>query len=407
MQFRRSGQRDERRRRVLLEDAQAASSEGGAGNEPSRLSRRSSGATAAPGKRYSDAARPERQPRVTDLAPVRAWTLSVLLMSLLSLVAALIGLDGQVGDWSRLVGRANLAPLDLAAAGSLASWFRSVLLATAAVYSVLVFLIRRHKVDDYRGRYRYWMAATLLLLLGSVDASTGLHRTFGALIARSSGLLTAGDGAAWSLILAGVLFGGLALRGLIEIRHSRGAVASLLIAATAYGASAACFTGLIPLYDSLSRLLGHTCLLLAHVMTLFCVMVFARYVLLDSQGRLRERAPQPKRKREPAASEGATSRDALAKNQSRKVRIDEGHHGDADDNPSDKRNSESPAPRKETSEPKRSGASISAAGLKSPITRPTVDDDDEDVEGGFDSGAKLSKAERRRLRKLERRAART
>ena len=44
------------------------------------------------------------------------------------------------------------AALNLTARGSLAAWFSSVLLSMAAANAVLVYWLRSHKLDDYRGR---------------------------------------------------------------------------------------------------------------------------------------------------------------------------------------------------------------------------------------------------------------
>jgi hypothetical protein len=389
MQFRRSGQRDERRRRVLMEEALAASD-----GEAAAATPRASRSAAAAGRRYSDAARPERQPRVTDLVPLRRWTLTVLLLALLSIPAALIGLDGEVGGWSRTVGRANLAALDLDARGSLASWFGSLLLSAAAAGSVLIFLLRRHKVDDYRGRYRFWLWAAAVLVLGSIDATTGLRHVFSGLLARTTGWLAAGDGAAWSLILGAVLFGTLALRGAIEIRHSRGALAALLLAVTAYSAGAAAFAHWLPLPGPLATLAGHAALLLGHVLVLYCVLVFARHVLLDAQGKLPHRAAKAKRKQRGAAPESG----AVA---GRKLRVDAAHA------PSD----EPDPPAKPTSFAVQAGAakfgaSISAGVRPNSPTSPLDEDDDLDTDESLDSDRHLSKAERRRLRKLQKRSSR-
>ena len=71
--------------------------------------------------------------------------------------------------------------------GSLASWFASVTLGLASLLSLLVYAIRRHKLDDYRGHYRWWLLASAAWMLMSVDATAGIHQLIGAALVRVSG----------------------------------------------------------------------------------------------------------------------------------------------------------------------------------------------------------------------------
>lgn len=387
-----------------MEDSLAAASEeGGSPGSPTAARARAAkeSAPAHPAKRYADAARPERQPRVTDLVPVRPWTLTVLLLGLLSAVAALAGLDGEAAAWSRSVGRANLAALDLSARGSLASWYSSLLLAGAAAASVLVFLLRRHKVDDYRGRYRFWLWAAAVLAMGSVDATAGVHRIFGGLLARLTGTLSAGDGVGWSLLLGGAMFGSLAVRAVFEIRHSRGALAALLLAVAAYITSAGLLAGALPSRFALTVFAGQTAAMLAHVAVLFCVLLSARYVLLDAQGKLPPRTQVRKKrkwKREADETPPEAKAGEAAHGLGRKLRVDKSNQEAAASQPSEAPRKQQPA---ESKRPQTVAPTTAAKGVTSAV----VDDDEELLDEG-NASRKLSKAERRRLRKLQRRGER-
>ena len=66
-----------------------------------------------------------------------------------------------------------------AAAEASRPWLSSLLARTWQVLgSLLIYSIRRHKLDDYRGHYRWWLVAGIAWLVMSVDAITGLHDLF-------------------------------------------------------------------------------------------------------------------------------------------------------------------------------------------------------------------------------------
>lgn len=411
MQFRRSGQRDERRRRVLIEEHAAASAD----TAPQASVARAGGeANRTPAQGYSAAARPERHPRISDLVPTRRWTLTVLVLSLLAIPVALFALDGHAPAWSQQVGRENLAALDLSARGSLADWFSSVILGLAAAASAFIYLLRRHKIDDYRGRYRFWLWSAAVLLIGSIDAATGVHRIACGLLVHASGWPEDAGGAWWTVILAGSLFGSLALRGAFEIRHSRGAAASLLVAGAFYFLAGAVSTGMVPLYGRLDVVVSQSALMLAHLTTLYCVLLFARYVLLDAQGKLParpDRAKKPRRRRAGRAGEEASSGGAPAtaaapgnRKKGRKLRADAAHN--TDDGPVEpaEKSNESPSRPLSRQAPGREAEDAAGKNSLSPSPRVSVDLDDEIADEP--RNRKLSKAERRRLRKEQRRAAR-
>ncbi len=175
MDFRRSGQRDERRRRVLLEETGVAA-EGdelaAAASEPVTES-----PSSEPARRYSEAALSPRQPRVIDLIPTRRWTNLVLLLSLLSSVAGLEGAYGYLALRQWPTGPLPYGALDLSTHGSVATWLTAAWLGISAVMGILTYQIRRYRVDDYRGRYRMWYWMVPMLLLGSVDAVAGIQQT--------------------------------------------------------------------------------------------------------------------------------------------------------------------------------------------------------------------------------------
>jgi len=318
LQFRWDASRDGRRRRVLMDEhggdaavparrvSLPSSSEGG-----------KSSARTGPAQRYAADALAEHQARITDLVPKRVWTLLVLLLLALTGVAGIAALYSQWGWRSGAVGREAMASLNVSAPGSLASWFSSLLLLAAAVGSVLIYTIRRHKADDYRGRYRVWLWAAAVLLVASMDATARLHVLTHHVVAQLTGAAFLANTAVWPLVGMALVYGLFGVRMFFEVRSSRGATASLAFAVGFYLAAAA-VSILWP-----ERPSGHTTAIafaslamLGHVCVWYTVVVYARNVYLDAQGALpvarRERKTSRKAAEEASgdAIDSAASRSA-------------------------------------------------------------------------------------------------
>jgi len=308
MEFRRGGQSNQRRRRVLKEDAGGdapAGSEPAA--EPAPRRRRRSSALAS--RTYTDAALVENQPRITDLIPQRLWTLAVTVLSALAAVALVLALYAH-SDWgARWLGEQNLAALHPMTRGSLSSWLSSALLGLAAIGSVAVFSIRRHRIDDYKGRYRVWLGMSAVCLLASIDATTALHRVpqqaLQVVATRYAAGTSLGEypGFWWiAFNLAAVV--AIAARLSVEVRRSAGAAGWVVVAAASYLAAGAVelefFTTPSPFVDVLMQAAAK---LFADAALLFAVTAYARYVYLDSQGILAQRRAERLARKRAAAAE--------------------------------------------------------------------------------------------------------
>ena len=195
----------------------------------------------------------------------------------------------------------DFTALDLAGKGSLAAWFSSLVLLAASLAAVLVYTVRRHRMDDYHGRYRVWLWAALCWFLVATDTAAGLHEGFRDLMTALTGTPLLGDGTIWWMIAYGLLLGSVGTRLLIDIWPSRLSMIALLLAACAYVAAALVQLQLgwpaIPsgagrvMFQQGSAMAGHLLVLLA-------MGLQARYVLADARGLL------PPRRRKPAATPG-------------------------------------------------------------------------------------------------------
>ena len=272
MQFRRSGQRDERRRRALIDEStgdsgQATSSQPSPGDQDG----------------YTAAARLENQPRLTDLIPqrLRTWCLLVLLAA-----TAIYGLQ-QCSSQLQVESGEAVNRFAMEGPGTLAAWYSSSLLLVAAGGCLMVYLLRRHKVNDYRGHYRLWLWVSAWCLVASLETATEIHRALQAIVLALPFSLSVEE-LNWGWLI-GVSLGGLvlAVRMSIEVRESYWTNCFWLPAVATYSAVmllAFDVSGIhnvlpAPLTAGLLMVIGHTALTAT-------VWMEARHVFRDAQGML-------------------------------------------------------------------------------------------------------------------------
>jgi hypothetical protein len=399
MQFRRSGQRDERRRRVLIDERTTAV------DDPANAPSRPQDGSPSRSRRYAEAAL-ERQPRLAELVPLRNASWAMILLTGLTGVAALAALYGQSRVWCRILDRHDLVAFDLAQRGSVAAWYSALLLALAAFAAVFIYTLRRHKVDDYRGTYRLWLWTAAFLLVGSIEATAPLHRVATGLLAFLAGPVVHGDKAIWWTVACGSALAAFGLRLIFEMSACRGAVAALLMAGLGYAAgSQLAFDRLLPYGTGLAVMLAWSAMAVGHVALAFSFGLYARHVLRDAHGNLpvprRQHAKQRSKNEQPSQDEENSTATAQSSRRGKRIRVDAAHDGAGDsrkrtdldsdsevaDSGNDNDSAKSATPRKNN--PRNSA--VAAEETPRPTSAQDLDSGDEDRQ--------LSKAERRRLRK--------
>ncbi|HTQ39334.1 MAG TPA: hypothetical protein VMJ32_09910 [Pirellulales bacterium] len=413
--------RDDRRRRNLAEDL------AGESFAPS-----AAGTSKPAGKpeRYTASARRENHRHTTDFIP-RSW-LTVALWY----VAALAAVGGLLFGYVRLCDQARdqsnslgLAPLfDAANGGSLAGWFSSLLFGFSAAGSVLIYSIRRHKLDDYRGRYRLWLWSAVAWLVMSIDATANLHTPFALAMAHFTGWSMLAGGAIWWIGIWGGIVGILALRLLLEVRESRTATLGFTLAFSLWAAALATDYGWLHLGQSpqmSAALVAIAGRLVGQVTLFFTIALYARHVLLDAEGLLTLRQRKLKREKAPKKAKAARAADQRADSAAERLkssRIDAAHKTPA-----------SPSAAPLAAMVQRSAANSGSAGGSTSTNSTSKsygssaddddrdsnrysknragqnrfdDEEDEDDSDSYGAGRKLSKAERKRLRKQMRRQQR-
>lgn len=299
------------------------------------------------------------------------------------------------------------AALDLAARGNIGSWFSSLLFAGGCLAVLGLLSIRAHRVDDYRGRYRVWWWIAGSLLWASVDTATGLHDALGQGLQILGGDTMPGGRKLMWIGVYGMVFGTLATRAAFEIWSSLLAVVSMSCAALLYFACIGLQLEMLPaLGDAvLTHVVTSSLTLLAHVTLVYGVLLYARHVHLDAQGRLLVNA-EPKAKKKPkskaklavvADDEEKADKKAAAKKDDKK---------EVEKKEADKKEAAAPAASKPTAASNLKFGSSSTPQASASIssktnTAPAKQDEDDDEEEDDDDLS--SKAERRRLKKLARR----
>ena len=180
MDFRR-GQLDERRRRVLMDEITS----GAEVDTPDATGVRKQL------RAYSEAVLEDHQPRITELIPVRPFLVTMIILVSLTGIAALetLYIHLQTSAWANAAQPLahRFAALDLASRGSVGAWYGACLLALGSAASLVILSVRRHRVDDYSGRYQVWMWTAAALLWGSLDCASGVHHAIGAGLAVLTG----------------------------------------------------------------------------------------------------------------------------------------------------------------------------------------------------------------------------
>jgi hypothetical protein len=394
MDLRTTGSRDERRRRVLIDDAQAEPAHGDEPrNPPARRSKSES--SASKGTRYSLESLDRGQPRIADLLPKRRLTLWLWLLAATMVIAALVALDVASAGWRAKRPEIDWSIFRLDALGSMANWVAALVLAWAGFAGLQIYLIRRHRSDDYRGGYRLWSSAAVLLTIASLDAATSLHSFLGRL---AGSLLGAAQYSEWIGIglvaVIGIAFGA---RMVWEIKPSRGALATFAVAALCYLAAIAPGAGLMDALPVRTTLVAATAALCGHALVLLTVGVFGRYVFLEAHGQLPLRVRKPKNTPSPETPSRKRSSKPKGNDASPDVGGDGKKRGKTDVEgaaPAEKR---PPEPAKKPPEQKPAPAASASPQIAGKVRPVNDEDDDEDAEGS----PRLSKAERRKLRKQQ------
>jgi len=179
-----------------------------------------------PAVAYGSRARHCLRGRWFSLVPVSFSAMVRLSAAICLLVAGLVVGHVMTVRWPALADHPHfIAVFRMDAAGSLARYFTLVLLLVMAGVAHLIYQLRGHRNDDFRGHYRLWRWVTICCLVGSVASSVPLTAMAGGLLDWLTGRRVALSGHDWIRLL--IQLGGivLAVRTLVELGWRRWASA--------------------------------------------------------------------------------------------------------------------------------------------------------------------------------------
>jgi hypothetical protein len=346
-----------RRRRVLNEEVRTASGLSVTAYQ---------GAGDADAPRYGEQASVEHHPQITDYVPRRKRAVVLTLLAGASVAAGAESLTHFAEPIAAAMPGIAASDLTGQLAGGMTAWASAVSLLLCAMLARLIYSLRRHRVDDYAGRYRVWRWIAWGGMLASINSVVQLHGVVAKIAVAATGMRLTSMGAEWWLAPAALIGGWIFVRLMLEVGESRSSLAMLVLAACSYAAAGAGSLGWSPAaLGPWATALTDVMPLIGHTMALAGLMVFGRYVVLDVQG-LIEHKPRPA-VREPKAAKRA------------------------------------PAPSLKLSSAQTAmDASDSAAAQATTVAEDWSEDGEYDEDDGV--GRKLSKADRKRLRKQQRAA---
>jgi hypothetical protein len=400
--FRQGSPRDDRRRRALVEDALSSGGEASASIKPVRSR------PARSAEVYSEMALRQHHWRMTDLIPRGRWGLAAWFVFGIATIALV-----EVCYWlaiTRPMASAELpSALDLAARDSLASYISAMVLVGAAALSILIYAVRRHRTDDYRGRYRAWAWAALLWCVASIDTVADLRSLIRAVGVHLTDQMGPGDGVTWWLAPWLLALSFVALRAVLDLRAS-------WLALGLFFSALACWTVGLVLDGTSVSLLGtvesamfRRGLSMGGDWLLFCSwLAYGRYVLLEVHGQLPARRIKEKKevRKRPRRDDVSGHEPVSAKPPAAEMRIDSPHAM-----PPTKATATSPAGAAlkwatNSSSVGRSNGSGLAGGVKTTTSSAQPNQSrSQFVSGSQDDSQQdrtLSRAERKRLRREQR-----
>ena len=232
----------------------------------------------------------DEQTRLTDLVPQSLTKIFILFILGIGIVVGLEMLYAWMPTLAPMTTDGRVAAFDLDGEGSLAVWFSSTTFLLAAFVAVVVYTVRRHKTDDYNGRYRVWLWAAMCWALLSIDETSSLHEGFKEMMTQVAGTRLLGDGSMWWIIAYFFLLGAVGTRLVVDMRACRLSTISMVMVAVCYSLAIVAQLGwVLPQAGARAVMIEEGAEMVGNLFLLLAMTLHARYVILDAEGLLPQR----------------------------------------------------------------------------------------------------------------------
>lgn len=266
---------------------------------------------------YAPGARPESQPALATLVPTRLPMLALAVLAIALAVAGTLAVGAVPAALDALAGwvgprfARSMAALREAVAlpgGLVAGWLAELFLIAAAALSLSVRGMRRHRRDGRHGRCRAWLVMALVLLVAAAAGRWPLGRIVAALVSDATGIVLGPAGAGWWVVVAATVLLVAVLWTTLPLHGRLGPAAWWTLALCCLGAAAAMpwiEAGAIGGADRIPpAIAGPAAWLCGAAASLIAVLVAARGVIREVRGEIA--APPAVARTAPAAKGAAT-----------------------------------------------------------------------------------------------------
>jgi hypothetical protein len=288
---------------------------------------------------------------------------------------------------------------------SLAAWFAASLWLVVAALSALVCGLRRQRMDDLRCTYRWWIVGSITAVLLSANAATHAHVALAGFVGKTINFSPLPGDALWWLVPGALALGGIAIRLMLDLVECRQAFA---LALAAFGVTALGWLVEAGVAPSGARMLGGAdaaplvgpiAVLAGVAMVVLAQVVLVRRIVLEARGDALSPAAKvaAKAAAQSTAAESGPSAAAPTAPQHGYARVLEVEEQTADEVESEERPVRlSARQRKAATRTAESEDSNWVSGVEAESEEDYADDD---------SPRRMSKADRKRLRRQRERDA--